>query len=248
MRSLFVLLTAVLAVVALVPSGANAQSLTSASGSVPGLDLTHLSADGWTEEQPGFWTREVRPGVVQRLAFGAGRVELIPEMQAELDLLVGRISVAPSEKLFAAIDELSATLANLTGFDAASGYETIEKVGPCDPNTVTKYVNANVFVPGTGWRGMLVNASVYWNDPSGLPCNGHAYTRGYYNIYSPSTGTESDFQYEVNDYTFGGNTSTILFHNYTGATYTSCSLDAYAYLNLLNGALVLSQTASANSC
>lgn len=249
MRYFCALFTAVLAVVALAPAGVSAQPLASASGPVPGLDVATLTSDGWTEEQPDFWTREVRPGVVQRLAFGAGRVELIPELQAELDLLVERIAVEPSAELFAAIDELSGTLANLTGFDQAFDSQVIQKIGPCDPQTINKGAYASVFPPGTGWRYMLVNSSGYWDDPSGLPCNGHVYARSEYNLYSAGTGPLSDFQYCVDSDNFSGGCGEALFDpNWGSVTYTSCDLEGYAYLNVLNGALVLTQSASTNSC
>lgn len=253
MRRFFTVLAAVLAVIALVPSGASAQSLASASGPAPGLDVATLATDGWTEEQPGFWTREVRPGVVQKLAFGAGRVELIPELQAELDLLVERISVEPSEKLFAAIGELSGTLANLTGIELDSGGapDLLEKIGPCTPQNA--YPNASVTIyPLPGPRGILVSSRVGWNDPQNLPCWGHGYARGEISLYSPVYGNVSDFDYCIANGQFYGACSVLIFDPYAysspSANYASCYKEGYAYLNLLDGQFVISETETSNTC
>jgi hypothetical protein len=213
------------------------------------VDVAQLEASGWTEASSGFWVREVRPGTVQKLAFGAGRLEMVPELQAELTRLVERIAVEPSEKLFGAIDRLTGTLAAIHGAGPTlpNGGQTKAALAP--PGCYPLHLTTSMFTFASsppGWHGIDATASASW-DGDGYPCEGHVYTRAEYQLTSLSQGNLYDLDWCADSDAYAGSCWAGVDDPWY-LDYTSCHTEAYAYLTVANGAVVMSETKESNVC
>lgn len=240
----------VLAVVlALSPGSLFAQGFAPDAGTLleQPVDVAHLEASGWTESSSGFWVREVRPGAVQKLAFAEGRLEMVPELQAELDRLVDRIAVEPSEKLFGAIDRLTGALATIHGVAPAGEVGAKKALAPpgCYPLHLTTYISTFA-APPPGWHGIDATASASW-DGGSYPCQGHVYARAEYQLTSSSQGNLYDLDWCTDDDPYSGGCWAGVYDPWY-LDYVACHTEAYAYLTVANGAVVLSQTEESNVC
>lgn len=234
--------------------GAAAQELsldTRAQATAVGLDVDGLVADGWSETSPGLWVRESAAGAVQRLAYGEGRLAMVPALQAELEKLVGRIGVDPSRKLFDAIARITDTLETIHGLadDGAQDLRVTAQQQAPPPSCYPLHLTTQMFTfaaPPPGWHSILATASAYW-DGDGYPCSGHTYTRAEYSNYHSVYGSLYDLDTCTDDDAYEGGcwvgVSTAYFDGFL-----SCHSEAYAYLTVANGAVILSETKESNSC
>jgi hypothetical protein len=240
---------ALLALLLTVPSAAGAQELslgTPSPDAPAGLDLDALATAGWSEASPGLWTRRGASGVVQKLAFGEGRLQLVPALQAELERLVGQIGVEPSPRLFRAIDQLTTTLETIHGVTPHRAAEKKEAVPlSCYPSFLSTYI-FTFAAPPPGWHSIVATASAYW-DGDGYPCPGHVYARAEYSLYHSTYGSLYDLDWCADDDGYEGGCWVGVETPYFSG-FLSCHSEAYAYLSAANGAVILSEEKESNTC
>lgn len=226
-----------------------AQSLDSFDLAGTVLDPTTLAADGWTEASPGLWTRSPGTGIVQKLAFGEGRLELVSRLQKELDRLTREVGVDPRPELFEAMDQLVGTLAEIHDRPQAR-LETRKAAPPpgCYPHNLETTMSTWVYPP-PGGHGITASAWASW-DGNGLNCPGHIYTRAERSYFSTTHGLQYELDYCTIDNQWSGSCWALTGYPWTVPleTLTSCSAEAYAYMTVYYGAVVLTEEKELNSC
>lgn len=225
----------ILALVAvLVPVHATAQE----------IDEPALLKAGWEQVDEGFWERQTVQGTVQHLAYGNGKMLMVPQLRAEIDHVLASFNEDPTAKKAKAIETLSARLAELLAPQPRTSLTT--KVGPCTPWMYFDYhVSAATYPPPGAIRNFLAHASAHW-DGNGLPCTGYTYNRASYSLTLSAGGTVSDLDWCVDSDDFEG-TCGVFVTSPTGP-FSACTMEAYSYLSIFNGQYVLSESANQNTC
>ena len=227
-----ILILALLAV--LIPTQAVAQS----------IDEKELKANGWQQADEGLWQRQTADGTVQRLAYGNGKMLMVPRLRAEIDHVLASFNDDPTADKAKALENLSSQLALLLSPTASSVPPS--KVGPCTPWTYVDYNLDTGVWPPPGAHGFMASASAYW-DGNGLPCPGHTYNRASYSLSLTAGGTVSDLDWCVDDDNFEGYCWAFVTSTATGP-FSSCTMDAYSYLSLFDGVYVLDESKHHGSC
>lgn len=205
-----------------------------------------LAVAGWEKKAEGLWERRLSDGTEQRLATGQGRLALVPGLRAEVARLLAEYRESKDPRLAESLSFLMTELAGILG--AGPAEMSLHKLAPppaCTPSQIFHGAYANATAP-PGWHSIIVNAVSYW-DGAGIPCRGHAYTRGSYNLVTQTGLTYNDFQACAIDDNNAGSCETYLQDPFAGP-YIACNVSAYAYLSLRNGTYVLEQSKTIGSC
>lgn len=226
-RNCVLLLTLAL-LTAMVPGSARAQE---------GIDEDELLADGWQKVSDGYWQRQTEDGATQSLAYGPGKQQMLPRLQAEMNRILVSLQTAPTAKKAEALKVLSGHMASLLSPEPKAA--AVAKPPSCQPWNLDHGLFTYAIAP-YGWHGILATASAWW-DGGGLYCPGHIYSRASYAMTPVGGSTLTDLDWCAIDDNYAGSCWAGVNEPWL-YPYSSCVADAYTYLTLFNGLYALDES------
>lgn len=212
----------------------------------PNLDAASLRGAGWSQIEEGFWQRQTPEGTQQSLAFGPGKMLMVPGLQAEVDRLVASFKQKPTAATAQALEILAGHMAALLTPQGGAPLKAAAKPpSTCQPWNFDHGLLTFAYAP-PGWHSVIATASAWW-DGGGLWCPGHIYTSASYALTPTGGSTLADFDWCATDDNYEGSCSATVSDPWAGP-YSACTSNAYAYMTVFNGLYVLSESKSWGTC